>query len=587
MAEVQAQVDRISNLRLVTGLAGAGLGVAVWREALVGSWLLVPLVAFVGLVLWHERTHRALEAAKRAVAHYRAGLRRIDDTWMGRGFGGESLRPEDHPYAADLDVLGEGSLFELLCTARTGAGQQRLATWLLAASPLPELRARQAAVEALRQRLDLREALDLAGDRFDAELDPTMVVAWGAAPATMAPPSARRWGLVAWVVPAASLVAMAAWIWGGWGPGPFAGLLLVTWVVGRATRGFVRRAHLSAERSALQLSALARVLGCLEAEDFDDPTLHALHTTLVSGRSSASTSIRRLARLLAWAEAARGQLFSPIAFALLWSLHFSIAIERWRQAHGPAIEGWLDALGRLEALASLSAFAYEHPEDPFAELVDDQVGLDGQQLGHPLLPATQCVRNSITLDASVRACIVSGSNMSGKSTYLRTIGINVVLGLAGAPVRAERLRMSALRIGATLRVQDSLQTGTSRFFAEITRLRSVVADAEAGPGVLFLLDEILHGTNSNDRREGGHAVVQGLLAKGAVGLVTTHDLALATDNDDPRIINVHFCDELRDGQLHFDYRLREGVVRTSNALALMAAVGLPVGDAQASSQAVE
>jgi DNA mismatch repair ATPase MutS len=301
----------------------------------------------------------------------------------------------------------------------------------------------------------------------------------------------------------------------------------------------------------------------------------------LSGRSrglgSASTSIRRLARLLGWAEAARSQIFAPLAFVLLWSLHFALALERWRRRHGPAIAGWLAALGELEALCALSAYAFEHPDDPFPELVSaaDPV-LEGEDLGHPLLPAATCVRNPVALGGTIRARIVSGSNMSGKSTYLRTVGVNVVLALAGAPVRARRLRLSALRIGATLRVQDSLQQGTSRFFAELQRLRQVVALADEGPGVLFLFDEILHGTNSHDRRIGGHAIVEGLLDRGALGLVTTHDLALAAGADDPRVENVHFVDELQGGALRFDHRLHPGVVRTSNALALMEAVGLPV-----------
>ncbi|MCA9709134.1 MAG: DNA mismatch repair protein MutS, partial [Myxococcales bacterium] len=380
----------------------------------------------------------------------------------------------------------------------------------------------------------------------------------------------------AWGVPAATVGSLVGWAAGLLPPGPLMISLLATWAVGRSAGGFVQRAQVAAERSARELEVLARVLACLEGERFEEPTLQGLQATLVEGERSASAAIRGLARLLGWAEAARSQIFAPVAFVLAWSVHFSLAIERWRQRHGPAIERWLAALGRLEALAAFSAYAYEHPEDPFPTLEPGAPVLEGEDLGHPLLPEARCVRNPVQLDGEAPARIVSGSNMSGKSTYLRTVGVNVVLALAGAPVRARRLRLSRLRIGATLRVQDSLQQGASRFFAEIERLRDVVTQADEGPGVLFLLDEILHGTNSHDRRIGGHAIVKALLDRGALGLVTTHDLALAAGTDDPRVINVHFVDELRDGTLRFDYRLHPGVVRTSNALALMEAVGLPV-----------
>jgi hypothetical protein len=450
-------------------------------------------------------------------------------------------------------------------------------------APLAVARRRQAAVAALRERLELRETLELASDELDEGIDAAMLVQWGEAPPAVEPARARRYGALAWVVPGATAATAAAWAWsdpGGsmaaWAPTAFVAMVLATWGLGRVTGHFVRRVQVGAERSAGQLDVLARVLACLERERFDDPMLVELRAALVADERSASRAIRRLARLSGWAAAARSQIFAPVAFLLLWSLRFALALERWRQRHGPAIAGWLGALGELEALLAVSAYAFEHPDDPFPTLEEGDPVLDGEGLGHPLLPAAACVRNPVALGSPVRARIVSGSNMSGKSTYLRTVGVNVVLALAGAPVRAERLRLSSLRIGATLRVQDSLQQGASRFYAEITRLRQVVALADEGPGVLFLLDEILHGTNSHDRRIGGHAIVEALLDRGAIGLVTTHDLALAASTDDPRVANVHFVDELRGGALAFDYRLHPGVVRTSNALALMEAVGLPV-----------
>jgi len=228
-------------------------------------------------------------------------------------------------------------------------------------------------------------------------------------------------------------------------------------------------------------------------------------------------------------------------------------------------------------LSALAGYAYEHPGDPFPELSQDTC-FDGEALGHPLIPEARCVRNDLHLGGALCLLIVSGSNMSGKSTLLRTVGTNAVLALAGAPVRARRLRLSPLAVGASIRIQDSLQGGTSRFYAEITRLRQLMDQAQGPLRLLFLLDEILHGTNSHDRGIGAEAVVRGFVARGAIGLVTTHDLALARVADAlaPRACNVHFEDHLDDGKMTFDYRMRPGVVAKSNAVALMRAIGLEV-----------
>jgi DNA mismatch repair ATPase MutS len=257
-------------------------------------------------------------------------------------------------------------------------------------------------------------------------------------------------------------------------------------------------------------------------------------------------------------------------------VHGALAIEAWRARHGAALERWLAAVGQLEALCSLAGFAWEHPDDVYPDVEEGDARFEATGLGHPLMPPARCVRNDVALGAAPRVLIVSGSNMSGKSTLLRAVGVNAVLALAGAPVRATRLRLSRVAVGATLRIHDSLQEGTSRFYAELLRLRDLVRIADGPVPLLFLLDEILHGTNSHDRRLGAAAVVSGLVRRGAIGLVTTHDLALSEVAHDPAVgaANVHFEDRLEDGEMRFDYRVRPGVVQTSNALALMRTLGL-------------
>jgi DNA mismatch repair ATPase MutS len=267
-----------------------------------------------------------------------------------------------------------------------------------------------------------------------------------------------------------------------------------------------------------------------------------------------------------------------VAAVLLWTPQLAFAIERWRVQLGPDLGRWIDAVGEFEALCAIAAFRYEHPDYAFPEIVEGAPRFEGDAIGHPLLPGDRCVRNDLTLSAENPVLIVSGSNMSGKSTLLRTIGINTVLGLAGAPVCANALRLSPLAIGASIRLQDSLLEGNSRFYAEILRLRQITELSQDGLPVLFLLDEILNGTNSHDRGIGAEAVVRNLAQSGALGLVTTHDLALTrfAESLSPRATNVHFQDHLEDGVIAFDYRMHPGVVTKSNALELMRAVGLDV-----------
>jgi DNA mismatch repair ATPase MutS len=286
-----------------------------------------------------------------------------------------------------------------------------------------------------------------------------------------------------------------------------------------------------------------------------------------------------LSRLVALLASRRNVMFAVPAALVMWATHWAFAIDAWKRRAGVHIPRWLEVVGEFEALLALGAFAAEHPSYAFPVLNDGVPGIEAAQLAHATL-GEEAVANDLALGSNrPHLLVVSGSNMSGKSTWMRTIGVTVVLARMGAPVRAAACTLSPLAIGAAIRVQDSLTDGRSRFFAEILRLKHIVDLAKIEKGaVLFLLDEILSGTNSHDRRIGAEAVMLELVNAGAVGLVTTHDLALAaiTDKLGPRAVNAHFDDRFEDGTLHFDYRLKPGVVETSNALALMRAVGIDV-----------
>ena len=576
-----ARLDRwISRTRLAAVVAAAAVAWLAWsRHAVSPWWFAVPAAGFLALVLVHGRVIASRRRAERSAAFYDLGLARLDHRWAGRGEAGERFLDGSHLYGADLDLFGRGSLFELLCTARTQAGEETLAAWLLAPASPGDVRARQDAVRELRARVDLREELALLGTDVRAGVHAGSLAAWATAAPMLRSPFVP---VSAALLAVAGAVSLLLWWAGAVPPAAVAVFLAADVAFALPLRARVRQVIGAVGEANHELAVLSHILSRLEQERFSSPRLIELGTMLASDGVPPSRRITALRRLIDLLDARRNQLFMPLSCLLLWGTQFAHAIESWRAAAGPAVPRWLAAVGEFEALAALAGYAWEHPEDPFPEIVEETAGprFDAEALGHPLISPATCVRNDVRLGgAHPRALVVSGSNMSGKSTLLRTVGVNTVLALAGAPVRARQLRLTPLSVGATLRVQDSLQTGTSRFYAEITRLRAIVDLTQGPPPLLFLLDEMLNGTNSRDRRAGAEAVLSRLIDRGAIGLVTTHDLALSQIADAlaPRAANVHFEDHLEDGRMTFDYVCRPGVMTRSNALALMRAVGLDVG----------
>ncbi|HEV3238510.1 MAG TPA: hypothetical protein VGZ25_16105 [Gemmataceae bacterium] len=538
-------------------------------------WLTVAIAAFLMVLPLHDRVRRDMARANRAISFCERGLARLEERWMGQGEPGTRFLEETHPYAPDLDLFGKGSLFELLCTARTSVGESTLANWLKTPALPAEVRARQTAVDEVRPAFTLHEELALLGADIPAGIDLDSLGRWATGPRILFS-GALRW--LALGLALATTLALLAWLLDWTSRWPFFVLLAIEGALAWRLSSRVHRVLGPIEKRAADLVIFYGILQRIERERFAAPWLLRLQEALKTEGRPPSERFAQLVELIEWLNAKRNQIFTPLALMLLWDTQFAFAIEAWRSHCGSGIPHWLEAMGQFEALCSLATYAFENPDDPFPDFVDEGPVIEGIDLGHPLLPHVQCVRNDLHLNANLRVLVVSGSNMSGKSTYLRTIGINVVLAQAGAPVRASRLRLSSLAVGATLRIQDSLQAGKSRFYAEITRVRQLVDLAKGPLPLLFLLDEIFHGTNSHDRRLGAEGVVKSLIKLGAIGLVTTHDLALAeiAERLAPQVANVHFEDQIKDGQITFDYRVHPGVVQHSNALALMRAVGLDV-----------
>jgi hypothetical protein len=595
LSEQLRQRSRLfSWLRLaIAGIAIALAWPALFSDLIGARWLWLPVAGFVAVALVHEGVEKRRRRVRDAAEYYRQSLDRIAGDWIGRGPDGARFEDADHPYASDLDLFGPGSLFEYLCAARTADGESRLAEWLANTADPALIRERQQAVRELRERPGLRLDLALLGDRIGPTVDTGRLVRWARAPAVL---TARwpRW--IATVLGIANVATLTAWLApvfyqaveaarGGELLEPYKGagsfiLALVASGLFAAWHGArTRRVLHDADRPQHDLALLARVLERLQQERFESAELQRLATALRSAGVVPSRAIARLTRIVQIEESRHNAIFAALGGMVLAATHLAYAMEHWRLRYGHAVGVWVDAVACFEALSSLARHAYENPEDVFPVFVDGPASLDAKGLAHPLLSVETAVRNDVSIAQNAQCLwIVSGSNMAGKSTLLRTTGVNVALALAGAPVRARAMQLSALQIGASMRIIDSLRDGTSHLYAEIKRLRSIVDLCKGSRPVLFLLDEVLHGTNSSDRRAGASAILRTLLDGGAIGMVTTHDLALAKIVDElgDAGANVHFVDHMHDGELAFDYTLRRGPVQKGNALELMRAIGLEV-----------
>jgi hypothetical protein len=574
-AHAERRFRALGNLRLLTGVGAVAIAaVALGPGWMSAWWLLAPVMMFAGLAIVHDRVDQRRTGAARGVAYYEHALGRLTHQWIGRGNQGERFRDPKHVYADDLDLFGRGSLFELLSTARTGAGESILAGWLLKLSSREEVLARQDAVRELRSRADLREELALMGEDIRAAVDAKVLAEWGERAPVPFFPGAR---VMALGLAFAAVTAFALFLAHVVNLVPFLFVVLAEIAYYMSVREGVHRITAAVGTPARELQLLMLLLERLERESFESARLKELKRALETEGKTASQQIRRLGRLIELLDSARNQFFGPVAAPVLWIPQFAMAIESWRRHCGSRIGIWTAAIGEFEALCSLASFAFEWPEAAFPELADQGPLFEAIQIQHPLIARESAVPNDVSIGGATRLWIVSGSNMSGKSTLMRAIGLNAVLAWAGAPAPCAKLTISRLHIGASMRANDSVIDNKSRFYAEIERLRDIVNLARAGLPTLFLLDELLSGTNSHDRRIGAESLVRGLVGRGAIGLVTTHDLALARIAETLEgAINVHFEDHLEDGEIRFDYRLRPGVVMRSNALELMRAVGLEV-----------
>ncbi len=580
LARLDGVSARYANLRAVVFLAGAAVAGLVLMGRLPRTWWWAAgtaLGVYATLAVLHHQVFLREERQRLYVLLNERGLSRLTRAWHDFTERGERFLTGAHLYAADLDVFGQGSVFQLMNETATRAGEERLAAWLSGPARAAEVRTRQEAARELVPRLDFRQDMCVEARTVAREkADPGLFIQWAeSGPALTSIQWARP---VAVVLP---LVTLTLFLLGRFGVVPgsvwWGGLLVQLGVVALTRRPLrLMEERLSAgERGFVRY---APVFERVERERFEHPELRRIQAGLQrEGEASVSARLKRFSRLYAWVEFKRHQFHPVVHLFTLWDVHALFALERWQAQHGAQARGWFEALAELEALSCLAGLAYDRPGFLWPTVREEGPRVEAQGLGHPLLETP--VLNDVGLPGPGHALLLTGSNMSGKTTLLRALGLNTVLALAGAPVCARAFSLTPQQVLTSMRVKDSLERGVSYFYAEVQRIKTVLDAAATARGeALFLLDEILLGTNTRERQIASREVLRLLLATGASGGVTTHDLSLASlaDEHAGRVVNMHFRDHLENGKMVFDYQLRPGVVDTTNALRVLRMAGVPV-----------
>lgn len=580
-AKQQRAADRLSNLRLFSLIPGLALAFFVYRTISpgLGSALgVLTLLLFGYLAFQHQRVGRQRRYAEVLSHMNQTGSDRLAGRWGAFADAGADFRDDEHPYASDLDLFGQGSLFQWINSAQTALGRETLAKLLRQAPGEPaEIATRQEAVTELGRNLAWRQRFEAEGRAVRDRLEPTEpLVRWAeeAHPAYLQP--WVRLGIR--MLPAVTMLVIVLYAidrvpW----QGPVAMLVLQGLLL--RVNGKERSYALSTVyRFESSLRTYSHMLALLERRRFDAPWLAARQRRLrdAAGRS-AGAQIQRLSTIVERISNRQNAMFAPVNLLLLWDYQCMVALEAWKQESGRKLSTWLQVIADVEALSSLSTIRFEHPDWGMPTVTGEAEGLTAQRMGHPLIVRNR-VCNDFALFDPARIAVITGSNMSGKSTFLRTVGINLVLAYSGAPVCAATFRCSVMSLWTSMRVADNLEQSISSFYAELLRIKRIVEAARAGQRVFFLLDEIFKGTNSDDRHQGAKALIAQLQQDGAYGLISTHDLELGelerTSNG--QIRNYHFREYYEGQAIRFDYALRPGVSTTRNALYLIRLVGIEV-----------
>ncbi|NBC06648.1 MAG: hypothetical protein GVY26_05595 [Bacteroidetes bacterium] len=584
---LRQRYNRFSLIRLLIFLLSIAAIVLLWSSVhfLAGiAGVVVFLFGFYRFVRWHQGIKEEEQHQSRLAQLNEWEAAAYDKHDFSNYADGAAFLKADHPNAIDLDLFGPFSLFQYLNRATTALGQQQLADWLSKPAAPKEIQARQDATKELADMLDWRQHFQAYG--LEAEDDPAQIELlkrWLTEPPFL---TDKKWVVVAlYALPLWSVLAAVIWaLYLPW----YLGLLLYlpALLILRQFAEQVNTTHLKTAHAEKALSHYAKLIQQIEGQAFESPLLRELHGRFDETGKEASVMIQRLSYIIRQLNV-RYNAFAFIFNILgLWELQYVYRLEKWKTGMQDRLPAWFEAMAAFEALSSY-ANCYHNNPDWAMPTITRRMQVEAVEVGHPLLPRGKRVCNDIQLPTDGHIKLVTGSNMAGKSTFLRTVGINIVLAMAGAPACAKQLELPPLQVYTSMRTQDALQESTSSFYAELKRLKFIIEAVEATADhqppqlqAFFLLDEILKGTNSNDRHTGSKALIRQLIRSRGSGIIATHDLELGELEAEAkgRIENLCIEVEIKDGKLYFDYKLRKGVSESFNATLLMQQMGIKIGE---------
>jgi ABC-type multidrug transport system fused ATPase/permease subunit len=555
---------------LILFAALSTLSVTAAIAVLIGSMIL-----FAWMVIRYGITERQRNHFRHLEEINKLEIRCLDGDFSGFKSGGEYAE-RDHPYSYDLDIFGSTSLFQLICRTTSKPASNMLAGYLKQPAQADEIMSRQEALKELAPMTGWRQEFATIGfQNAGADNDPSALLKWLESDNIFQ--NRKREKAVIWLLSVLALASIALVI-AGFPAALLAPVFTVNFIFYFTRFRKITKLHEQVSRSSDLLRTYSSAIGMIEKEAFRAGKLKMLQGWF-KGECDASVQVRILSRLVNRLDSRLNVLVSiPLNLLFFTDIRFCLALEEWKGQHAARIPGWFAAMAEFEVLSSLANMTYNNPSWVFPEIVPDFFIFRAVNMGHPLIPEKKRINNDFASSGHGKTILITGSNMSGKSTFLRTCGINTVLALAGAPVCASSFSMSHVRIHSSMRITDSLEENISSFYAELRRLRSVITEAEKDPRVFLLLDEILRGTNSDDRFAGSVALIKQLMGYGTVAMVATHDLRLAgLSKDIPgKIDNYHFDVKISGEELFFDYKLTPGVCSSFNASLLMKKMGINV-----------
>jgi len=572
------KIRNISILRVLIFLVGIILVyVAAGHTAIhVLAVLVVFFPAFIGSVIWHVAAHKHRDELKRLLDINKNELEALAGKYE-QFDSGKEFHDDDHHFAGDLDIFGLGSIFQYLNRTSTIIGKSRLAAWFL--NPEKEIeiiKSRQNAVNDLNARIDWRQDFQSVGMWMsESKEDKQGILDW------LKLPTVYQKGIFTFLIyamPFISTFVLAMLILGHINFQLFTIYLLIPLGIAFSNVKKIGAKHELVSRKSELLHKYSKLIGLIEAEKFNSQTLLALQTSL-KAEHHASESIRKLSKIVNALDARLnifGWLF--LNYFVLWDILQARRLEHWREANHLHVPIWFDVLSEFDAINSLACFGYNHPGFVLPEPVEQSFNLEAKDCGHPLINPDVRVDNPINFNSWDQFVIITGANMAGKSTYLRTVAVNFILAMVGAPVCASKFRFSPASIFTSIRTRDNLLANESYFFAELKRLKAIIDELEKGNRLFIILDEILKGTNSKDKQTGSKALLKQLIRYGSSGLIATHDLALGDlINEYPNNIrNMRFEVEIENDELEFDYKLKDGISRNLNATFLMKKMGITI-----------